>query len=610
MVMRIHMPRIRQQGRHPRLRFWTPGDRIRLRNARPQFEGLESRCLLSVTIKEFAIPTANSLPEAITTGPDGNLWFTESKTDKIGEINPTTHAIAEFRTPTANSEPIGITAGPDGNLWFVETRVGKVGEINPTTHAIAEFPLPTANSIPLGITAGPDGNLWFTERDKIGQINISTHVITEFPTPTAGSAPTAITAGADGNLWFSENQVNQIGQINPTTHAIAEFAIPTGGGGPQGITAGPDGNIWFAKANGDIGQINPTTHVIADFPVPSASSEPTFITAGSDGNLWFTELLGNNIGQINPTTHAIAEFAVPTARSNSIAITAGPDGNVWFTEAFGNNIGEAVLPPPANAPDLALSGTAPGSGTAGTKLTYTLTVTNNGTAEATGVKLTSALSGAATFVSATGGVTPVNGMLTFLLGNLAAGALTTVTIVVTPTAAGMLTNSAMVSMDHTDPTPGDNSFTGTTVVMSIRRMGFHAQPTTVELGFGEPVDPAWAQNLHNYQLVVLSGSHRTIHIKSASYDAATRTVTLRPVHRLNLHNLFRLKVVGPGTSGLTSASDDLANGPKTAGDPASSFVTIISAADLELRTKNPAILRKYDEILLEQSAELRRLQTR
>ena len=60
----------------------------------------------------------------------------------------------------------GITAGPDGNLWFTEHDADKIGMINPTTHAITEFPVPTANADPNGISAGPDGNLWFTERQQ------------------------------------------------------------------------------------------------------------------------------------------------------------------------------------------------------------------------------------------------------------------------------------------------------------------------------------------------------------------------------------------------------------------------------------------------------------
>jgi streptogramin lyase len=37
-------------------------------------------------ITEFPIPTPSSAPESITPGPDGNLWFTEANSNKIGRI--------------------------------------------------------------------------------------------------------------------------------------------------------------------------------------------------------------------------------------------------------------------------------------------------------------------------------------------------------------------------------------------------------------------------------------------------------------------------------------------------------------------------------------------
>src|SRR5438874_2488884 len=115
-------------------------DRVR---TRPRLEGLEDRCLLSIT--EFPVPTASSDPWGIATGPDSNLWFTENSGDQVGMINPTTHAIAEFPVPTAGSFPASIAAGPDGNLWFTEnaSSANKIGMINSTSHAISEFPTPT-----------------------------------------------------------------------------------------------------------------------------------------------------------------------------------------------------------------------------------------------------------------------------------------------------------------------------------------------------------------------------------------------------------------------------------------------------------------------------------
>jgi uncharacterized repeat protein (TIGR01451 family) len=242
-------------------------------------------------------------------------------------------------------------------------------------------------------------------------------------------------------------------------------------------------------------------------------------------------------------------------------------------------------------------------------VTYTLTATNNGTANSTGVTVVDTLPSGVTFVSATGGVTPVNGVLTFAVGDLAAGAHVSVSVVVAATGAGTLTDTASVNMNQIDPTPGDDRVSLPTTIASVRRLGIHGQPTALLLAFGAPVDAAWAQNTANYQIVRLGRSHRPIRVNSAVYDDATWTVTLRPVHRLNLHDLFRLAVLGSGTSGRSDPPGRVTNSSNAAADRVSSFVIIISAADLVMMTKNPAIVRSYHEIVRDQSAELKRLQT-
>ncbi|HEY7126250.1 MAG TPA: protein kinase [Ktedonobacterales bacterium] len=176
-------------------------------------------------ITEFVLSTGSSSPEDIVNGPDGSLWFTEASYilggiggevtgNRIGRITPG-GSINEFPLPTVNSDPYGITTGPDGNLWFTELEGNQIGRITPGGK-ITEFALPTANSHPYDITTGQDGNLWFTEYDsnQIGRIT-STDKITEFAIPTVGSYPFGITAGPDGNLWFTESNGNKIGWINP-----------------------------------------------------------------------------------------------------------------------------------------------------------------------------------------------------------------------------------------------------------------------------------------------------------------------------------------------------------------------------------------------------------
>jgi len=100
----------------------------------------------------------------------------------------------------------------------------------------------------------------------------------------------------------------------------------------------------------------------------------------------------------------------------------------------------------------------------GGTLTYTVTVTNNGPDPATGVVLTDTLPPSVTFVSATSPCTQALGTVTCNLGSMASGAATTITIVVTPTALGTLTNTAGVTGNETDPNPANNTAAALTTV--------------------------------------------------------------------------------------------------------------------------------------------------
>src|SRR5262249_26118808 len=121
--------------------------------------------------KEFPIQSGAG-PERITSGPDGNLWFTESG-GSIGKIT-TQGVVTEYPVPTSGSLPWGITSGPDGALWFTEFGASTIGRIT-VDGTITEFTVPTSFSSPADITAGPDGNLWFSEwgGDKIGRVSVA-----------------------------------------------------------------------------------------------------------------------------------------------------------------------------------------------------------------------------------------------------------------------------------------------------------------------------------------------------------------------------------------------------------------------------------------------------
>ena len=217
------------------------------------------------------IPDKVDLPQAITAGPDGNLWFSLGP-NLIASYNPTTQSFSqEYRTPSSGGIS-AMTAGPDGNIWFTEDISEKVGMINPTTHLITEYALLTSSASPTGIVSGPEGQLWFTESgaDKIGTINPTSGAITEFTLPTAGAEPSAIAFGADGNLWFTEPGVGQIGMFDPSTHTFSAYPPSGGLSLLGGIATGSDLNLWFTEQN-KVGSINPGSHAINEYSVPGAS---------------------------------------------------------------------------------------------------------------------------------------------------------------------------------------------------------------------------------------------------------------------------------------------------------------------------------------------------
>jgi virginiamycin B lyase len=321
-----------------------------LAQIRPMRFSTNSLCQLPCVRHEY--PTSGN-PKGITSGPDGNLWITETGTNEIGRLSPNGE-LTEFPIPSW-CQPNVITAGADSNLWFTACTGHKnpfgvfIGRIT-TGGVVTTF----GSQVPSGITSGDNGTLWYTENvwvvnritghyylNGAAIVTITTGgVITgRFFLPRKNSNPTGISRGPDNNLWFTEMGDNKIGRIT-YSGKITEFSIPTANSAPDAIAAGQDGNLWFTEIAGDkIGRITPGG-AITEFAVPTAGAQPAGIASGGDGNVWFTEHQANKVGEITPGG-VITEFVDPNGNGPA-GITLGPDGNLWFADHDGRFIGEFV----------------------------------------------------------------------------------------------------------------------------------------------------------------------------------------------------------------------------------------------------------------------------
>jgi uncharacterized repeat protein (TIGR01451 family) len=117
--------------------------------------------------------------------------------------------------------------------------------------------------------------------------------------------------------------------------------------------------------------------------------------------------------------------------------------------------------------DLSVTKKASSPAKIGSPLTYTITVQNAGPGGATGVTMTDTLPSGVAFVSATTGTgtcSQTAGTVTCNIGNLALNGSVTITIVVTPSANGSITNTAKVAGTTSDPTTANNTASVTTTV--------------------------------------------------------------------------------------------------------------------------------------------------
>ena len=289
-------------------------------------------CCLASPSSPFPPPTP--VPRRSRRAPTATSGSPRAAGDKIGMINPTTHAITEFPVPTASSDPDRDHSGPRRQpLVHRDCERQQDRDDQPDDPRHHRVPHSHRRFRPLGDHGGPRRQpLVHRERrrqDRDDQPDDPRHHRVprphrQLPIPTGSRrAPTA-TSGSpsiDGN---------QIGMINPTTHAITEFPIPTASSGPEGITAGPDGNLWFTEnmrqPDRDDQPDDPRHHRVRR---PHRRCQSYGITAGPDGNLWFTESARQDRDDQpdDPRHHrvprSLRQFRIPTGSRRAPTATSG-----------------------------------------------------------------------------------------------------------------------------------------------------------------------------------------------------------------------------------------------------------------------------------------------
>ncbi|MFH7018275.1 Ig-like domain-containing protein, partial [Flavobacterium sp. FlaQc-47] len=177
----------------------------------------------------------------------------------------------------------------------------------------------------------------------------------------------------------------------------------------------------------------------------------TFVSATPSAGTWTAPNWA--VGTLTNGTSVTLSIVATVNPSGPYANTATVSGNDPDTNSA-NNTATAT---PVVQSNLSVTKTAStGTHDVGTNVTFTITASNAGPSNATGVKVSDALPAGYTFVSAT----PSTGTWLapdWTIGNLGNGATATLSIVAKVNATGSYANTASITGTQNDPTPGNNS---------------------------------------------------------------------------------------------------------------------------------------------------------
>jgi hypothetical protein len=375
--------------------------------------------------------------------------------------------------------PIGSSVTITGANFNVGTPVVRFNGVQATTVSNVSFGQLTA--VVPNTTTGPVTLSTADGTNTSAQLFYLPASITGF-TPNSTAPGTRITI--TGNNFSNASSVTFNG-------AAASFTVTNnttiGVTVPADVTTGPISVTTPAGTTNSPGLFY-AAPVITSF-LPTHGLPGTNVTILGTNFLGATAVKFNGLDAqtFSVTDNGTIQATVPTGASTGPITVIAPAGTNVSSSNFVLDYTSDLSVTISDSPDPVL---------VTSNLTYTITVANNGPFPAPNVVLSDTLPASVIlkFATATQGTLVTNGNpIIANLGTIASGASANVSLIVAPQAIGMITNSANVTNDYTDPVSGNNTATATTTVFPLPIL-------SIELLSADRVRLSWPLPLSNYVL--------------------------------------------------------------------------------------------------------------
>ncbi|MGI9107393.1 MAG: carboxypeptidase regulatory-like domain-containing protein [Pyrinomonadaceae bacterium] len=375
------------------------------------------------------------------------------------------------------------------------------GQVTENGVALAGVTITLSGSQSASVITDAAGNYSFTVPGG-GNYTVTPSLTNYTFTPPVANF-TNLSANQTANFAATLNTFTISGQVTENGNALAGVTITLSGSQSATTTTDAAGTYSFTVAGGGTYTSTPSLTNYT-FAPPSQTFEN--LQANQTANFAGTLQIFNISGRVTDGNgNALAGVTITLSGSQSATTVTGADGSYSFSVTSGgsytvtpslsgftftpvnrtfNNvtadITNADFTRVASADLSVIMSSAPKPVTVGRDLTYRIVVTNNGPDAAADVTITDTLPSGVTFVSASTNCTLAGSTVTCGLGTLANGASGDVRIIVQPTQAGTILNSASVISSVSDPNSSNNAASDTTQVNATDQPGLVTSDMSVQ----------------------------------------------------------------------------------------------------------------------------------
>jgi virginiamycin B lyase len=182
--------------------------------------------------------------------PDGAAWFADLTGYGITQLKDGVFRSHDIGMPDA--QPYGVAVAPDGVVWATLQRGDKLLRIEPGG-TVQTIDLPRRGSVPTDIALGPDGSVWFLQFRANRVARLQEGRFSDFEVAAQNAGLSGLAVATDGAVWFGMVRSSSLGRLHQGR--VETFRLPRPNARPYSIGIDRDGNVWYADITGYVGML-------------------------------------------------------------------------------------------------------------------------------------------------------------------------------------------------------------------------------------------------------------------------------------------------------------------------------------------------------------------